>query len=470
MFKKVPGNLDYRINLQQQIVDPLGKPVSLKRNRDKTVNIQLFGESKRITEKKLSLLAWYEVGVINNLKDQIDNIGFFPVELRNLYSRTGYIMIFKEPIYYKPNFRYIPNFSKYAIDVNGTVIDTLTNEVITARDFHDGYESIYIYDPSRNKNCNIRIHRILALAWLPNFDFINRPIINHIDGVKTNNKLSNLEWCSLSHNSRHAIDIGLNQTATKMKSRDIVTGEIVVYRSASEMSSILGMTSVASETYAHKLPGYLYKKRYEIKLLEDESPWFYENREDASLDPSKMIFTITVLNKKTGEYEKFGNVRAFYRKFKIWTGSSLDGAIAIFKEKYKDYEISYKRNSVKGPYSVFDLETKQITIFDAIWKAAEFIGRTRTELQYDLSRNMKFRYSNRWIVLPGITDFVLKEYSEKPKPFKKVEIVCKRDLSLNQIANSINHAADLTGFQFKTVVKYLNSGKDLKGYVFRTVD
>lgn len=470
MFKKVPGNPDYRINLQKQIVDSLGKPVSLKRNRDKTINIELFGENKRITEEKLSLLAWFEVDAINNLKEHLDKIGFFPIELKNLYGKIGCIMNFKEPIYYKSDFRYVPSFPRYAIDINSTVIDTFTNEAVVSQECSDGYEVVYIYDPSRNKNRTVRLHRILALAWLPNFDFINKPIINHIDGVKTNNRLSNLEWCSLSHNSRHAFDIGLNQTATKMKSRDIVTGEIVVYRSASEMSSILGMTSVASEAYSNKLPGYLYKKRYEIKLLEDESPWFYDNLEDISSDGSKMIFTITVLNKQTGEYEKFGNVRTFYRKFKIWTGSSLDGAIAIFKEKYKDYEISYKRNSVKGPYRVFDLETKQITIFDAIWKAAEFIGRTRTELQYDLSRNMKFRYSNRWIVVPELTDFVLEEYSEKPKPFKKVEIVCESDPSLKQTANSIKHASSLTRCQFKTVVKYLNSGKALKGYVFRTVD
>ena len=44
------------------------------------------------------------------------------------------------------------------------------------------------------KNKNIRIHRCVAETFIPNPDHLE--IVNHRDGNKRNNQLSNLEWCS----------------------------------------------------------------------------------------------------------------------------------------------------------------------------------------------------------------------------------------------------------------------------------
>lgn len=49
-------------------------------------------------------------------------------------------------------------------------------------------------------------HRMVALAFLGQSAL---PQVNHINGVKGDNRLENLEWCSISHNVRHAIDSGL---------------------------------------------------------------------------------------------------------------------------------------------------------------------------------------------------------------------------------------------------------------------
>lgn len=51
------------------------------------------------------------------------------------------------------------------------------------------------------------IHRLVAEAFIPNPD--NLPQINHIDGNKDNNCVSNLEWCDQSHNFQHAYNLGL---------------------------------------------------------------------------------------------------------------------------------------------------------------------------------------------------------------------------------------------------------------------
>lgn len=67
-----------------------------------------------------------------------------------------------------------------------------------------GYESIVLTIPGEHlKKRTFTIHRLVALAFLPNPN--NLPCVDHIDTDKTNNKVSNLRWCTHQENSLNTI-------------------------------------------------------------------------------------------------------------------------------------------------------------------------------------------------------------------------------------------------------------------------
>ena len=75
----------------------------------------------------------------------------------------------------------------------------------------DGY---YIFDYYKNKKrYMVRLHRAVAECFIPNPN--NLPCINHKDGDKSNNSVTNLEWCSYSENIKHAYNTGLHKSYIK---------------------------------------------------------------------------------------------------------------------------------------------------------------------------------------------------------------------------------------------------------------
>lgn len=69
----------------------------------------------------------------------------------------------------------------------------------------NGYDTVVLFDPGgRRSHC---IHRLVAEAFIPKPSACTE--VNHIDGVKANCRVENLEWCTSSYNTQHAYDTGL---------------------------------------------------------------------------------------------------------------------------------------------------------------------------------------------------------------------------------------------------------------------
>lgn len=66
-----------------------------------------------------------------------------------------------------------------------------------------GYRVLSLYSDGVQKQ--VTVHRLVATAFIPNPD--NLPEVNHIDGNKQNNCVSNLEWVTRRQNIKHAVDV-----------------------------------------------------------------------------------------------------------------------------------------------------------------------------------------------------------------------------------------------------------------------
>lgn len=81
----------------------------------------------------------------------------------------------------------------------------------------------YLHLPLEGKDH--RIHRLVALTWLPNP--ANKEQVNHIDGKKANNHVSNLEWTTRAENMKHASALGLhcfgeNKPDAKLTNKQVI--------------------------------------------------------------------------------------------------------------------------------------------------------------------------------------------------------------------------------------------------------
>jgi predicted XRE-type DNA-binding protein len=149
--------------------------------------------------------------------------------------------------------RPLQGFDKYLITETGSIIVKATQQVRKLQTDKQGYAFIVLLNDSKdgNKYASKSVHRLVALEFLANPD--NKPEVNHIDGNKLNNCVTNLEWVTRKENMKHAKEHGLlpqgeKHSQAKLKEKEVreicshlVNGEL-------EQAQIAELYSVSRQT------------------------------------------------------------------------------------------------------------------------------------------------------------------------------------------------------------------------------
>jgi hypothetical protein len=133
---------------------------------------------------------------------------------------------------------------EYRVLENLSILNTKTNNILKPWLNTNGY--LYVDVSVNGKIKKIAIHKLIAEAFIPNPECKTQ--INHKDGNKLNNLVSNLEWCSPKENIQHAYRLKLviksekqkeiaKQLGIKSRKKIINTATKVIYKSVKEAAT-----------------------------------------------------------------------------------------------------------------------------------------------------------------------------------------------------------------------------------------
>ena len=122
------------------------------------------------------------------------------------------------------------------------------NKILSGGINNHGYRQHTLY--MNGKQQQFYAHRLVAIAFLENPE--NKYSVNHKDGNKLNNAVSNLEWATISENTQHAYNNGLikpnpkkgarvsaDKRSVKLKATNKKTGEILIFKNSKEAADFL---------------------------------------------------------------------------------------------------------------------------------------------------------------------------------------------------------------------------------------
>ena len=135
----------------------------------------------------------------------------------------------------------IPGYSGYWITKDGSIYSDRSGSIIElkTRVSQSGYISATVTGDDL-KRTSLGIHRLLALAYLEKTE--EQTEVNHKDGDKSNNNLSNLEWCTHSENETHKVHNFMTERTRPVMITNKSTGKTIWIPSSREADRFLNAT------------------------------------------------------------------------------------------------------------------------------------------------------------------------------------------------------------------------------------
>ena len=251
---------------------------------------------------------------------------------------------------------------------------------------------------------NYHLHRLKAETFLPKPDeYKGKLIVNHKDGDKTNNMVSNYEWTDYSGNILHAYQNGLRSDNFSGKAYDIIDGCVYEFYSYANLSSQLGINAGYISYYMKKKRDYPFRRRYVVVLTGCDYPDITKDdiwkagvgsempiRVLDTIENKTMIFSSFTSMKKTlklnyGQRERFvaGKTYSFGKGRHIVTVlTEYDEIMEAFKTDPNYIDRDYKHLDYVTPRNKVEVKFPDgsIKVFSDVNQAAIYLGSTYAAL------------------------------------------------------------------------------------------
>lgn len=343
MFKSIPNTLQ-KINFETKeiisnnfIYNINGNTTKLKlTNGDEIVKSidwirHIINLNYIINEKFMYILKYLE---------------FKRIRPHGVSTEYHYLPVFSTPQIIKINkaeFRILGRFPKYCINQYGKIYnfaDSIMPVEIKPLTLEHEYIRVNILDTF---GCFrfVGIHRLVAMAWVPNDDYVNKNIVDHNDRDKKNSYYKNLSWTNNSGNvSKERINYGIDRYAVKRIDSD----QINYCNSLREISNIIGNKKIDLSGSKIKI-GKIWKGdngKFEIAINDKNLIWFYNSLNN--LDKKYLVIK--------------NSLRYYFKEI-----DSVYSFLNIDKSKYDFYAmVDYVNNKIKNINIYYSLPPRNLVL------------------------------------------------------------------------------------------------------------
>jgi hypothetical protein len=173
--------------------------------------------------------------------------------MRGIFFIKGVIIVEQ----WKPLKGIVENGENYEVSTLGEVRNVKTRKTLKVYSNSLGYLQIELWYKDKRKK--YYLHRLVSLAFIPNHE--NKSDVNHRDGCKLHNEVTNLEWTTRKENIHHAVKAGLKKGLIGSNNIKVVLSEEQVkeiktlHRNGYKQNQLAEMFSVCKQTISKIVNG-----------------------------------------------------------------------------------------------------------------------------------------------------------------------------------------------------------------------
>lgn len=211
----------------------------------------------------------------------------------------------------------------YSVSDDGIIRKDTTNYILK-QSIQQGYKFVTLLIKGKQKR--MRVHRMVAEAYIDNP--ANKPYVNHKDGKRDNNVVSNLEWVTPSENTIHAVQTGLMKSG---RQRAVIQYDL----NGNEMMTFSGVTEAARETGCHQSKITLCCQRK--RETTNDYQWRYAD-DIQDVKPLKKKY---ITGKRVAQCDEEGNILNIYNSFRE-AARAVDGTSSAISRVCSGTNIRHK--------------------------------------------------------------------------------------------------------------------------------